>query len=57
MRVLSSLKTKPLGASHTANRALTCSACCREQQQNRQVSAYLTSDRGALVSYSTCPVG
>ena len=28
MRVLSSLKTSPLGASHWASRALTCSACC-----------------------------
>jgi hypothetical protein len=30
MRVLSSLKTRPLGASHAASRALTCSASCRE---------------------------
>ena len=30
MRVLSSLKTSPLGVSHAANRALTCSACARE---------------------------
>jgi hypothetical protein len=29
MRVLSSLKTSPLGASHAANLALTCSACSR----------------------------
>ena len=28
--VLSSLKTKPLGANHSASRALTCSACSRE---------------------------
>jgi hypothetical protein len=27
MRVLSSLKTSPRGASHSTSRALTCSAC------------------------------
>ena len=30
MRVLSSLKARPRGASHAASRALTCSACPRE---------------------------
>jgi len=30
MRVLSSLKARPRGASHRASRALTCSACSRE---------------------------
>ncbi len=29
-RVLSSLKTRPLGASHAASRASACSACSRE---------------------------
>jgi len=42
MRVLSSLNAKPLGASHAASRALTCSACCREWQQTTMSSAYLT---------------
>src|SRR6266480_477931 len=31
MRVLSSLKASPLGASHAASRALACSACCLDQ--------------------------
>jgi hypothetical protein len=30
IRVLVSLKTSPLGASHSESRALTCSACSRE---------------------------
>ena len=30
IRVLVSLKTRPLGASQSASRALTCSACSRE---------------------------
>ena len=40
MRVLSSLKTSPLGASHRASCALTCSACSREWQQATRSSAY-----------------
>ncbi len=32
MRVLASLKASPLGASHAASLALTCSACCLEWQ-------------------------
>ena len=37
MRVLSSLKTSPLGASHAASRALTCSACCRRGRDDHVV--------------------
>ena len=43
MRVLSSLKARPLGASHAASRALTCPACSREWQSASTSSAYLTS--------------
>ena len=43
MRVLSSLKASPLGASHAASRALTCSACCLEWHKATRSSAYLTS--------------
>jgi len=38
--VLSSLKTKPRGASHSARRALICSACRREWQSATKSSAY-----------------
>ena len=40
MRVLSSLKASPLGASHAASRALTCSACCLEWHKATRLSAY-----------------
>ena len=40
--VLSSLKTRPLGASHSASRALTCSACSWLWQSTTRSSAYLT---------------
>ena len=43
MRVLSSLKARPLGASHSASRALTCSASCRVWQRATRSSAYLIS--------------
>ena len=43
MGVLSSLKTRPLGASHAASRALTCSACSREWHRASASSAYLIS--------------
>jgi hypothetical protein len=42
MRVLFSLKASPLGANHSANLALTCSASCLEWQQTARSSAYLT---------------
>jgi len=40
MRVLSSLKDSPLGASHAASRALTCAACSREWHRASRSSAY-----------------
>ena len=43
IRVLSSLKARPLGASHSASRALTCSACCWLWQSTTTSSAYLTA--------------
>src|SRR5271169_2445337 len=43
MRVLSSLKDSPLGASHAASRALTCAACSREWHRASRSSAYLTT--------------
>jgi hypothetical protein len=43
MRVLSSLKARPLGASHSASRALTCSACSWLWQSTTTSSAYLTA--------------
>ena len=42
-RVLSSLKTSPLGASQLASFALTCSASCREWHNATRSSAYLIS--------------
>jgi len=41
MRVLSSLKARPLGASQLASRALTCSASCLVWQKATRSSAYL----------------
>src|SRR6516165_4068762 len=43
MRVLSSLKARPLGASRLASRALTCSASCLVWQTAARSSAYLIS--------------
>jgi len=43
MRVLSSLNARPLGASHAASRALTCSASCLEWQETTRSSAYADS--------------
>ena len=40
MRVLSSLKARPRGASQAASRALTCSASCLEWQKAARSSAY-----------------
>jgi hypothetical protein len=40
MRVLSSFRDRPLGASHSASRPLTRSACCLEWQQTVKSSAY-----------------
>ena len=47
MWVLSSLKGSPLGASHAASRALTCSACARRVTQGQQVVGVPDQDRGA----------
>ena len=41
MRVFSSLKASPLGASHSASRALTCPACSWVWQSTATSSAYL----------------
>jgi hypothetical protein len=51
MVVLSSLKTRPLGANQSASRALTCSASCRERQNAKRSSAYLitTGEPGRTV--------
>jgi hypothetical protein len=43
MRVLSSLKASPLGASHAASRALTWQASCLEWQKATRSSAYAES--------------
>jgi len=53
---LSSLKARPLGASHFASRALTCSACSWLWQSTTTSSAYLTAtgDPG-LVSPARMP--
>ncbi len=40
MRVLSSLKASPRGASHSASRALTCPACSWVRQSTARSSAY-----------------
>jgi hypothetical protein len=40
MRVLSSFRVRPLGASHSASRPLTCSACRLVWQQTAKSSAY-----------------
>jgi len=40
--VLASLKARPLGSSHSASRALTCSACARDAHRAARSSAYLT---------------
>ena len=40
MRVLSSLKARPRGASQLASRALTCSASCLVWQKATRSSAY-----------------
>jgi len=41
--VLSSLKARPLGASHSASLALICSASCLEWHRATRSSAYLIS--------------
>ena len=43
MRVLSSLKARPLGASHCARRSLTCCACSALTHNATRSSAYLTT--------------
>ena len=47
IRVLSSLKARPRGASHSASRALTCSACSGSDSTPSRSSAYLTSTGAA----------
>jgi len=56
MRVLSSLKASPRGASHSASRALTRSACSWLWQSTVTSSAYLiaTGEPG-LVSPACAP--
>ncbi len=57
MRVLSWLKTRPLGASQAASRALTCSASCRERQRASRSSAYLiTTGEPGLTVPALAPV-
>ena len=49
-----SLKTRPRRLSQSASWALTCSACCREQQQATTSSAYADSrvmPRGVLAAW------
>jgi hypothetical protein len=54
--VLSSLKTKPRGASHSARLALTCSACRWEWQSAIISSAYLiTTGEPTLMSPALRP--
>ena len=54
--VLSSLKTKPRGASHSARLALTCSACRWEWQSAIMSSAYLiTTGEPGLMSPALRP--
>ena len=56
MRVLSSLKARPRGASHPASRALTCSACSWLWQSTTKSSAYLISTgEPGLVSPACVP--
>ena len=47
IRVLASLKARPLGSSHSASRALTCSACARDAHRTRQVIGVPHQDRRA----------
>ena len=47
IRVLSSLKASPLGASHSARRALTCSACSLVVTQGDQIVGVSDQHRGA----------
>src|ERR1700683_5329777 len=56
-RVLSSLKARPLGASHAASRALTSSASCLEWQSATKSSAYLiTIGQPAITTPADLPV-
>src|SRR6266508_3274579 len=58
MRVLSSLKTNPRGASHAASRALTCCACSREWHRASRSSAYLTkTGESGLAVPALLPLG
>jgi len=57
-RVLSSLKAKPLGASHVASRALTSSASCLVWQSATRSSAYLISTGQPIITRPAwVPVG
>ena len=48
MRVLSSLKDSPLGASHAASRALTCAACDQEPQHPDEWEQWIIAVRKAV---------
>ena len=48
IRVLSSLKARPLGASHSASRALTCSACCLGVAERDQIVGVPDQRPGSL---------
>src|SRR5262249_27764068 len=54
MRVLSSLKARPRGASHSASRALTCSACSWVWQSTTTSSAYLTATGDSGMRFPAC---
>ena len=54
IRVLSSLMARPRGCSHSANRALICSACCRDRQHTAKSSAYLTSTGAPGIVIPAC---
>ena len=46
MRVLSSLKARPLGASHAASRALTCFGLLTAEAQSEQIVGVPDQHRG-----------
>src|SRR5512133_3468617 len=54
IRVLSSLMARPRGCSHSANRALICSACCRDRQHTAKSSANLTSTGAPGIVIPAC---
>src|SRR6476659_2794957 len=52
--VLSSLKTRPRGANHSASLVLTCSACSLEKADTTRSSAYLTTTGLSGLVSPTC---